>query len=268
MAGMANGMLAWALAILLAAAAQAVAAPQAQGCSRVMRVPTGDWPPYNYFDADQRYRGLDVELLSAIFAEAGCSKRDAAPMPSPRNTRLFEQGQLDLMAGASITPARRELARFSVRYREEVISLFVLDKDAARYRDIRSYEQFLRQPLTLLAPKIGWYGAAYERSKPALLAAARLSEFIQIDQGISMLAAGRATFILADSEAAVHGAARQGIVLRALPFQVSRAPVHLMFNKATTTEADVNTINAAIDRLEKRGVLEGIRRAYRPATAW
>jgi polar amino acid transport system substrate-binding protein len=269
MAGKAGPLLGCWLALLLAVLQPgAVVAQPGNACSRIMMVPTGDWPPYNYFDADQQYRGMDVDLLNAIFAEAKCELRDAPPMPSPRNAMLFEQGQLDLMTGASMTAARKLTARFSRRYRDEVVSLFSLAEHAGRYRDIRNFDQVMRRPLTLLAPRVGWYGEAYEKNKLSLMGSARLSHFIQFDQGITMLLAGRGDLILGDEESVLFAAGRQNVKLKVLPFQVERAPVFLMFNKATTTQADVNTIDAAIERLEKRGELERIRRAYRPATAW
>ena len=59
-----------------------------------------------------------------------------------------------------------------------------------------------------------------------------------------------------------YAARQQGVALVPLPFTVMRAPVHLMLNKANTTAADLVRINAAIARLEQRGVLAGIRGNY------
>ncbi len=50
--------------------------------------------------------------------------------------------------------------------------------------------------------------------------------------------------------------------LVALPYSVLRAPVHLMFNAASTSAADIKKIDAAIARLEKRGALKAIRDSY------
>jgi len=47
-----------------------------------------------------------------------------------------------------------------------------------------------------------------------------------------------------------------------LPFWVVDAPVSLMLNRATLTRADVQRLDAAIERLRKRGVFERIRSAY------
>jgi len=77
-----------------------------------------------------------------------------------------------------------------------------------------------------------------------------------------MFNAGRADFILGDRNAVRYAARQQGVTLVPLPFTVLRAPVHLMLNKASTTEAELGAINAAIDRLEQQGVLGAIRSRY------
>ena len=77
-----------------------------------------------------------------------------------------------------------------------------------------------------------------------------------------MLAAGRASFMLGDAAAVEHAAARAGVRVQPLPFWLVEAPVHLMFNRSTVSAADVARIDAAIVRLQRRGVLEQIRRSY------
>jgi polar amino acid transport system substrate-binding protein len=47
-----------------------------------------------------------------------------------------------------------------------------------------------------------------------------------------------------------------------LPLVVLRAPVHLMLNQQTTTQADLDRINNAIARLQRAGVLDAIRSRY------
>jgi polar amino acid transport system substrate-binding protein len=248
--------------MLAAMPAAATPGPPVNACSKVISMSTGDWPPYNYHDEQGRHRGLDIELVRAVFKEAGCLLAEASPLPQPRNTVMFELARVDMMSGASKTPEREAQAWFSVRYRQEVVSLFTLEDRAGRYLGVDSFEALMRAGLSVLAPRIGYYGPGYERHMPALKSGGRLFLFPSFEQGMSMLAAGRADAILGDIESVNLAAVRQNVRVRALPFTALDAPVYMMFNKQSVPEADVRRIDAAVGRLEKRGVLEKIRRAY------
>jgi polar amino acid transport system substrate-binding protein len=247
---------------LLCAALLACGPAPAAACAHPFTVATGQWEPYAYYDAQQRFTGIDADMTRAIFKEAGCVLVELGTKPAVRNLALFEKGEIDLMTGASINAERLKLAHFSVPYRDETIGLFALADGAARYSAVRSFQDFLGRPLTLLAPKAGWYGAAYNDQIDNLKGSRRLSQFLDYAQGIRMLAAGRADFILGDAAGIEHAAARQGVKVQPLPFWLVQSRVHLMFSRATTGQDDVQRIDAAIARLQRRGVFEQIRRSY------
>lgn len=235
---------------------------RAEACSGALSLATGQWEPYGYYDANRRFTGIDADMVRAIFAEANCQLVELDPMPPTRNLSLFEIGEVDFMSGASRTPERLKRAYFSIPYREETVGMFALADSAASYRAIRSFADFVAGPLSLVAPRAGWYGQAFEDQIPALQKAGRLSRFGDFGQGIRMLAAGRATFMLGDAAAVEHAAAREGVKVQPLPFWVLQAPVHLMFSRVTVRQADVARIDAAIVRLQRRGALDQIRRSY------
>ncbi len=87
-------------------------------------------------------------------------------------------------------------------------------------------------------------------------------EFTYLDQGIRMLAIGRARLIMSDTPALFAAAKKEGVAIEALPFVVTSAPVHMMFSKASVSEHDVRQLNEATARLEKKGALQTIRSAY------
>lgn len=254
--GMAAAVLCSTLALLPCAQAQGHA------CSKAMSVGTGQWEPYAYYDAQNRFTGLDADMVRAIFKEAGCALVERDPMPPTRNMLLFEKGDIDLLAGASLTAERLKLARFSVAYRDETVGLFSLADGAEKYHAIHSFDDFLGLSLGLLAPRLGYYGDAYGKNMAALKTSQRLSQFVDFAQGMRMLAAGRAPFILGDAAGVEHAAARLGVKVQPLPFWVLESQVHLMFSRATIGEDDVRRIDAAIERLQKRGTFEQIRRSY------
>ncbi len=238
------------------------AAEAANACSRPISLATGEWEPYGYHDAQGRFTGIDADMVRAIFSEARCTLVLLRSMPANRNLQLFTNGEIGLMSGASRTAEREKHAFFSKPYRNETVGLFSLADDGAQYAGIRSFAQFLERPHTLLAPRAGWYGPLYAKSAGFLRSRRRLSEFGDFSQGIRMLAAGRGSFILGDAAAIEHAAARQGVKVLPLPFWVVDAPVSLMLHKALVSAGDVQRLDAAIERLRKRGELERIRGAY------
>lgn len=245
---------------VLSAAALLSAAAQPSACELSMALE--QWPPYVYTAAQGEPTGMDWELVQAILKEAGCGLKVQAELPTARRQALFEQGQLDLLLAASDTPERRRHARFSTLYRYETVGLFTRSSLRAQYLHVGSLDVLARDKLTLLAPKVGWYGPAYARLQPALAASGKLSTFLNFEQGLRMLEAGRADLILGDSGALRHQARVLGIAISPLPLVVLRAPVHLMLNKNTTSVADLQRIDAAIARLERQGVLAAIRARY------
>ncbi|NRR31886.1 transporter substrate-binding domain-containing protein [Oxalobacteraceae bacterium] len=217
------------------------------------------WPPYVYSHPKTGPTGIDLELARAILKEAGCTLSVLPELPTARRALMFRQGELDLLLAASETKERRGFARFSLAYRQEMVGIFATSARLPKLRQINSFEAIGRQKLNLLVPKVGWYGPDYARAQPALEQEGRLSTFGNFQQGLRMLDAGRADLIMGDTLAVRYEARKQGVRIAALPFVPLRAPVHLMLNALSTTQADLDAINAAIVRLEQRGVLEELR---------
>lgn len=254
-------VLALCLALATAMALPCQAARNA-GCSKPISVGTGHWEPYAYFDAQQHFTGLDVDMTRAIFREAGCTLVELPMRPAPRNMMLFESGDIDMLMGASRTGERLKRAWFTAGYRNETVAMFSLAQEAPRHEGIRSFDDFLAGKLTMLAPRVGYYGDTYGRHMAGLKDTKRLFQFLDFTQGIRMLGAGRANFIMGDPAGVEHVAARLGIKVQPLPFFLVDAPVHLMLNRATVPESDVRVLDAAIARLRKRGEFDRIRQAW------
>jgi polar amino acid transport system substrate-binding protein len=166
------------------------------------------------------------------------------------------------MLAASITPERQLIARFSVAYRMEVVRLFATPDNLARYDGVKNFDDLLRQGERLLVPTGGWYGNDYAAAEGKLQARGLLSTYKNFDQGLKMLDAGRGGLIMGDFLGVNKAAAAAGVRVAPISFVVLRAPVHLMLSRASTSEADVQRLDAAIARLEARGALKTIRHKY------
>jgi polar amino acid transport system substrate-binding protein len=207
-------------------------------------------------------KGMDLELADAITTEAKCTLVFSDGISRLRRDLLFSQGQVDLMLAASSTPERQAIARFTTPYRMEVVRLFATPDNLARYDSVKSFDDILRLGERVLAPSGGWYGPDYASAEPKLQARGQLSTYKSFDQGLKMLEAGRGGLIMGDFLGLKKSAATTGVPIAPLAFVVLRAPVHLMLNRATITEADLQRINSAIARLEARGILRSIRHKY------
>lgn len=242
----------------------ALAGPSAiaAGCSRPIRTPALQWVPYFYRDADGRVTGADFEIIQAVLAEAGCNLQVTAEVPRKRRYAMYAAGELDLIPGASDTPERRLHSWFTRPYRMETVGLFTLPQRAAALHDIDGFEALLQRRVRLLALNAGWFGAGYEGFRERFEGERLVTQFETFTQGLNMLAHDRGDVIMADQATLLNEARQIAMPLAALPFRASSAPVHMMLNKATITEADLRRINAALERLEARGALQRLRARY------
>ncbi len=248
-----------AMRLLLAALLFQLASP-AGACT--LRLAPEEWPPYFYHNDKEVLGGVDFELLQAILKHAGCGLQLEKEMPPARRNVLFQQGKLDLLMAASATEERRGYARFSLPYRQETVGLFTVPEKAGKLRRVDSFQDLVSQHAGLLAPRLGFYGEDYERALPLLNAEGRRSTFGTFEQGIKMLEAGRGDVIMGDAHALRHIARLQNVRIVQLPYVPYRAPVHLMLNAASTTQAELARINQAITQLEQNGTLGAIRARY------
>lgn len=90
------------------------------------------WEPYQYMNPVGEINGLDVEIVSAIAADANCEisfERDswANLLQGVRN------GSVDLISGATLTPEREAYALFSEPFRMETFALFVRAGEREKY---------------------------------------------------------------------------------------------------------------------------------------
>jgi polar amino acid transport system substrate-binding protein len=248
-----------AMRLLLAALLIQLAGP-AGACT--LRLAPEEWPPYFYHNDKEVLGGVDFELLQAILKHAGCGLQLEKEMPPARRNVLFQQGKLDLLMAASATEERRGYARFSLPYRQETVGLFTVPEKLDKLRRIDSFQDIVTKHASLLAPRLGYYGEDYDRVLPLLNAEGRRSTFGTFEQGIKMLEAGRGDLIMGDANALRHIARLQNVRIVQIPYIPYRAPVHLMLNAASTTQAQLTRINQAITQLEQNGALAAIRARY------
>lgn len=239
----------------------AMALPLWAACPMPLRVVVEDWPPYSFFDSAGKPSGLDIELIAAVAAKAGCKVQYLRDIPRKRRHLMFQQGDLDLLFAASITQERRAYSWFTRPYREELVTIFSLSDRPPP--PIASIEDLRHQSGTLLAPNTGWYGERYAAIAEELKQGDRWWGYEDYEQGLKMLMARRADYLMGDHYALLYQAReKMGQQLRQLGAPVNRNPVHLMLSRRSIHQSLVQSIDQAIEDLEQSGLLARIRSRY------
>lgn len=211
-----------------------------------------DWQPFSYRNEQQQLRGLDVDLLNAIFLRAGYRAK-FSEMPWARVLHELKFGTVQLTMSANITAERQQYARFSHPYREEETAIIIRRQDVERWRGITTLEQLINTPDFHIGVLKGFdYGNTFRQlmARPELQP--RLQMRLRLDQLLKMLQGGRIQGFILDP----HGLQgwqdkdeAQDQLHTLLRIEVT--PVHLMLSKESTTEAQLQRINQAIDQLKQ-----------------
>ena len=211
-----------------------------------------DWQPFSYRNEQQQLRGLDVELLNAIFLRAGYRAK-FNEMPWARVLHELKFGTVQLTMSANITAERQQYARFSHSYREEETAIIIRRQDVERWRGITTLEQLINTPDFHIGVLKGFdYGNTFRQlmARPELQP--RLQMRLRLDQLLKMLQGGRIQGFILDPHG-LQGWQDKDEVQDQLHtlLRIEVTPVHLMLSKESTTEAQLQRINQAIDQLKQ-----------------
>lgn len=220
------------------------------------------WEPYQYMDVGGDLRGIDIELISAIVEDSGCSltfvERDWASLLG-----MLRVGEIDLLTGATRTQAREEYAHFSDPYREESFVMYVRSGD---------YEKLKSSTLTGMLDKgqrIGVTLSYYHGDEITALAddpryADRFRGVPISEMNYSNLLNFEVDGILEDPYVAAAILRRRGLLsqIEPLPGRFSTGPVHVMLSRETVTEEWVQRLNQSLERISADGTRERIFTRY------
>lgn len=236
-------------------------------CPAPLRVHVDLHAPSAYLGAQGELQGMDTEQVKLILQQAGCNWRfTTTPMTGARILKSLQQGDIDVMIRATITPDRQQYAWFSIPYRQELVALF------SRHQQMLpvpfSYAAALTQGLTIIGPASGQYDAEFEHYRPLFKAQNLYTPYPDAFVGTELLFAtpGRGDVLLADADIFYHqlGTARLAQI-QLVAGSLTVNPAHLMFSKKTVSAATVAAINNAIQILRRDGRLAAIEQSYRPS---
>lgn len=220
------------------------------------------WEPYQFTSFENKPAGLDIELVQAIAQQMGCE----IAAQQGTWTELIDAlkvGKVDLLLGASVTPARQEYAFFSDPYRQEQFVLFV------RSADVAGYPQNTLADFVGSGKKVGiiseyYYGAEFadlynqDTLKPQFVEAS-LSEL-----NLARLLDEDIDGMLEDSFVGHAMLRRKGLDKQIGTHSISmgNTDVFVMFSKATIKPEQVSAFNQALAAIKANGSYNTIIQRY------
>ncbi len=220
------------------------------------------WEPYQFLGLDNQAGGLDIELMQAVAKKMGCAlKPQQGTWLELMNS--LKAGDVDMLLGASITPAREQFAYFSKAYRKEQFVLYVRAADLATLNQ-PSLNVFLTEGKKLGIVSEYHYGGEFsdlisqEQFKPQFIEAS-LSEL-----NLARLLDEDIDGFIEDSFVARSMLRRKGLdtQISRHPIELSSADVFVMFSKKTITETQVAAFNQALTDIVVDGSYQQILDKY------
>ncbi|GGW55405.1 substrate-binding periplasmic protein [Alishewanella tabrizica] len=216
------------------------------------------WEPYHYLAPGQQATGLDIDILQALATELGCELTLQQDTWSVLLSKL-QQGEIDLLPGASRSQERENYSWFSDPYRQEQFVLYTRGDATLDFTDLAS--------LLAAGHKVGlvndyYYGAdidALYDSNPQGFVNAQIAEL-----NLARLLDEEISAVLEDNYVATAILRRKGLdrTIKALPITLAPSDVHLMLSKASVNEAKLAEVNSAIERLKQNGTLQKLLQPY------
>ena len=218
----------------------------AQNCKKIGVV--ASWPPLTVFDSTGA-TGLDVEIVKAIFDQAGLCYKFVRLPSSARTFEEMGKGIIDVSTMTSFTVERQKYGIFSESYRDEKMILISLFKP----RPIQNLKAILRKDHTI-GLSIGSY---YGKELKKLLEHKKFKEqFVSLasaNSRISMLVKNRVDFIIDDIISAHYYKTTLGHDnIKIWPYIVHDNPVHLLLSHKSFTPYEVKIINGAINESQPK----------------
>lgn len=243
-----------------AAEPETVAETPAEACH--LNMGWDPWEPYHFVSAGGQVQGLDVDLVTALAEEVGCSLSFVQGNWASL-LRLIRLGDLDLLPGATHTPEREEFSWFSEPYREEQFKLYVRVEDLSRWEG-HSLEELLEDNFRIGVTQGYIYPDELARFQGRERHQAQFVEAAVGELNFSNLLDHRIDGFVEDPyvAAAIQRRRSWGTGIEPLAMEFGAGEVHLLFSRASTTENLVESFNQALEELQASGRYEQITQRY------
>lgn len=214
-----------------------------------LRVGWEEWYPLIY-ERDNQLTGNEFVRLSSLAKQADC-QLEFIELPWIRALKSLQEGEIDLLYGASQTPEREVFAQFSRPYRVEQM-LLLTQREGASQQDPVSLSSWLATPNASGKPRVlgvilgFYYGDTLDPIVRAPAIQAQRLEVRWDQQLLELLQAGRIDGYLIEASIAPQLTKQNPQALQQHHVREQHPePMHLMFSRQVPTEI-VRRFDAAI----------------------
>lgn len=223
------------------------------------------WEPYQFEGPPGQVRGVDIEIVTLLARDAGCTLAFARGNWLDLLHQLRD-GRVHLLLAATVVPEREEYARFSNAYRQESFALYVRAEDlpALKNRNLKA--------LVEVGRRIGYTEGYYY--SPEINHLIELSAADPASKRFVPASLGELNYVRlldGDIDALLDDPFVAGAILRREgwdgriarhPFSVASAQVSFMFSREAVAAEVVERFNRALARRQNDGSISKILAKY------
>ncbi len=220
------------------------------------------WEPYLYINRMGEASGLDIDIIKEATKRAGCKLTFEKGEWSGLLKKL-KNGEIDIVAGASITESRKAFAYFSEPYRSESFVLYVRSEDFEKYVD-KSFNALLENGMRLGVVMDYVYGETVNNYQDQDKFSKQFV-YSQIGEAsFSLLFDNSVDAVLEDPFVGADVIRRKGWrkSVRKLPIVLHSGEVHLMYSNKSVNNAQLQAINNALAQMRADGSYRQLLESY------
>ncbi|MCO7226538.1 ABC transporter substrate-binding protein [Pleionea sp. CnH1-48] len=219
------------------------------------------WEPYMYLSPDDSVSGLDIEIVRALANKAGCDVK----FIQDDWMSLLQQlslGNIDLVAGASVTEKRKEYALFSAPYRQEEFALYIRNGEGEKFAGNLSSILSSGKKIGITTDYI--YGEEVNNFQDDPKYAEQFIDAAVGEVNYYNLLQHNIDAFLEDPFVATYNIKRKGIVkqIEPLELKIHSGDVHLMFSIKSVDHRVVERFNEALASIKQDGSYQAILNKY------
>lgn len=221
-------------------------------------------PPYDMPDSNMHVRGATSDLLREVLRRMDCKPR-FIKLPWARGLRNLENGSLDILPGALITPERETFAYFSAPIHRSPNVLF-MNREASRRFAFDSLSHISHSNFRL-GIQIGViYSSEYAELIKHSDFRARTVPVTDRRGAWQMLSAGRLDGLIADEVTGLLELQQLGLTRQIIRSQlvVSEEPAVVAFSRKSLQPEFVEQFNAVLATVVADGTYARITQPYLP----
>lgn len=211
----------------------------------------GIWPPYQYLSENNRAKGVQIDLLNTIAAEADCTL-NYVQQPFSQNIADIKSGKIDMMADTTVTLQRQSYAYFSAPYRHEISLLYVNKNRVASCKN-RSLSDIMDGQFRLGLTRGNLYGKEVEAIQKSETYKNTILYLKENKDALSALINGKIDGFFEDPIVLAYELKKRNLLgqVKSCRIEVYAADVSLMFSRKTVRHEVVERFNQALMKVKQ-----------------